>query len=76
VPTRALHRHYTLVQLFRAANSWDAWLAGGASVALRVPSVVVPSEFNYLLNPKHGDFTRISIGASMPFPFDPRLPPR
>ncbi|MBI2497892.1 MAG: RES domain-containing protein, partial [Opitutae bacterium] len=43
--------------------------------ALRVPSVVVPGEFNYLLNPAHPDFKRVKIGKPEPFSFDPRLAP-
>lgn len=50
-----------------------AWVAGGTSAVLRVPSVVVPGEFNFLLNPAHRDFGRIRIGTPTPFPFDPRL---
>jgi RES domain-containing protein len=52
----------------------DAWVLADKSAALRVPSVVVPVEFNYVLNPKHSDFGRVRIGVAMPFPFDPRLP--
>ncbi|HWW94325.1 MAG TPA: RES family NAD+ phosphorylase [Vicinamibacteria bacterium] len=51
----------------------DDWVLAGKSAALRVPSVVVPVEFNYLLNPRHSDFGRVSVGVAMPFPFDPRL---
>lgn len=51
----------------------DQWLARGASVALRVPSAIVPNEFNYLLNPHHPDFTRLVIGQPEDFPLDPRL---
>jgi len=40
---------------------------------LRVPSVVVPSESNYVLNPAHAAFASLSIGAPVAFPFDPRL---
>lgn len=49
------------------------WVQGQRSVALRVPSVVVPGEFNYLLNPAHPDFKRVRIGKPEPFSFDPRL---
>jgi RES domain-containing protein len=52
----------------------DRWVAGGGRLVLRVPSVVVPNEFNYVLNPSHPAFADISIGEPMPFPFDPRLP--
>jgi RES domain-containing protein len=53
----------------------DAWLEAAASVALRVPSVVVPDEYNYLLNPKHPDFGLVRIGAQEDLYIDPRLLP-
>ena len=49
------------------------WVQSQRSVALRVPSVVVPGEFNYLLNPAHPQFARVKIGKPEPFPFDSRL---
>jgi RES domain-containing protein len=52
----------------------DRWVSEEGSLVLRVPSVVVPNEFNYVLNPAHPAFADISIGDPMPFPFDPRLP--
>ena len=52
----------------------DTWVESSKSALLRVPSVVVPIEFNYVVNPRHPDFGRIRIGPPMPFPFDPRLP--
>ena len=51
----------------------DAWVAGGDSAVLRVPSAVVPSESNYLLNPAHPDLAGVVIDRSVPFKFDPRL---
>lgn len=44
----------------------DAWLAAGKSAVLRVPSAVVPTESNYLLNPAHPAFKKIKIGPSPP----------
>jgi len=52
-----------------------AWLRARRSVALRLPSVVIPGEFNYLLNPAHPDFGRVRLGPPEPFFFDPRLAP-
>ncbi len=49
------------------------WVTESRSVALRVPSLVVDGEFNYLLNPRHPDFARLKIGAARSFSFDPRL---
>ena len=37
----------------------DDWLARGTSLLLRVPSVVVPVGWNYLLNPAHPDVRRV-----------------
>ena len=37
----------------------DAWIAGKSSVVLQVPSVLVPAEFNYLVNPRHADFANL-----------------
>jgi RES domain-containing protein len=49
------------------------WARSARSVALRLPSAVVPGEFNYLLNPAHPDFKRVKMGRPEPFNFDPRL---
>jgi RES domain-containing protein len=51
----------------------DAWIKEGGSAVLRVPSVIVPEEWNYLLNPKHPDFSKIQVRQPSPFDFDPRL---
>ena len=52
----------------------DRWLATGRSAALRVPSVLVPSEFNLLLNPVHRAFSlRWIVSGPDSVTFDPRL---
>lgn len=51
----------------------DRWLAEATLPALRVPSALVPHEWNYLLNPLHPEFRRIEISAPEPVPLDPRL---
>lgn len=51
----------------------NAWIEAGKSVALRVPSALVPDEGNFLLNPRHPDFGRLKIGKPLPFRYDPRL---
>lgn len=51
----------------------DAWLAEGRSLALRVPSVVVPSEWNVLLNPDHPAFDGVAVAPPTVAPFDARL---
>jgi RES domain-containing protein len=51
-----------------------AWLQAGRSLALRVPSVLVPQEHNLLLNPAHPEFAQVRLAAEPePFFFDERL---
>ncbi|HXS99642.1 MAG TPA: RES family NAD+ phosphorylase [Elusimicrobiota bacterium] len=50
-----------------------AWLKKGARAVLLVPSAVVPSERNLLLNPEHEDFRKIRVGSRIPFTIDPRM---
>lgn len=40
---------------------------------LAVPSVVIPNELNYLINPKHADFQKLKIHNPTDFAFDQRL---
>jgi RES domain-containing protein len=72
-----------------AANlpaGWDAEPAGRASIAfgtdwtrsatsalLVVPSVIVPEEFNVLINPQHSDCARITAVKVRKWLYDPRL---
>ncbi len=52
----------------------DAWLTSNDSVALRVPSVVVPEGSNFVLNPGHPDFdASVTIHVSEPLRLDPRI---
>lgn len=49
------------------------WATAQKSLALLVPSAIIPIEFNLLLNPLHEDFKDLSWSAPQPFAFDPRL---
>ena len=49
------------------------WVREKRTVALRVPSAVVPEEWNVLLNPAHPSFSRVAIGESRPFRYDQRM---
>jgi RES domain-containing protein len=51
----------------------DAWVSSDKSAVLRVPSVLVPSERNFLLNPRHPEYTKLVIEEPLRFSFDPRL---
>jgi RES domain-containing protein len=51
----------------------DRWIRAERSAVLKVPSALIESEHNFLLNPAHRDFGRIRIGAAKEFQFDKRL---
>jgi RES domain-containing protein len=51
----------------------DQWAHAQDSVVLQVPSVLIPGERNYLINPLHPNLGKLKIGAPQPFEFDPRL---
>jgi RES domain-containing protein len=51
----------------------STWAKKADTVVLRVPSVLVPISWNYLLNPAHRDFKKIRISDPMPFVFDARM---
>ena len=50
----------------------DKWAASGESAVLRVPGVLVPDESNYLLNPRHPDFAKLTVSRPHAFRFDAR----
>jgi RES domain-containing protein len=49
------------------------WQRRGQSVALLVPSVLIPQESCLLLNPEHPDTDKVTIRFPEPFEFDGRL---
>lgn len=56
------------------ARLGDGWVTSGQSLALLVPSVIVPRENNLLISPAQPDFAAVAGAvASEPFDYDPRL---
>ncbi len=51
----------------------DEWIESNKSLVLKVPSVLNPKEYNYLINPNHALFSKIKIESIIPWSFDPRL---
>ena len=49
------------------------WQREARSVALAVPSALIPQEYCVLLNPQHADTRKIEIALPVPFEFDQRL---
>jgi RES domain-containing protein len=51
----------------------DAWLERAEALVLIAPSVIVPKEWNAMLNAAHPRMADVTIVGSEPFRFDPRL---
>ena len=51
----------------------SSWYQAGESLLLKVPSAVVPSEYNYVINARHPDFTQVQIKHKEPFEYDYRF---
>jgi RES domain-containing protein len=54
-------------------NAGSAWLRGGKTALLAVPSVIVEEEDNVLINPAHADAAGITATKLRRFGYDPRV---
>jgi RES domain-containing protein len=74
LPARSLPQHwYRYPALPELQDLGSGWAEAGESAVLKLPSAVVRGEYNYLLNPRHSQFTRLWIGKPEPFELDLRL---
>ena len=51
----------------------DQWLDDGTYAVLEVPSAIVPTDHNYILNPTHPEFGTFTFSTPSAFALDPRL---
>ncbi len=51
----------------------DKWLSEGRSLALRVPSVTVRGQHNYLINPADPEFGGVEVSEPEPLDLDPKI---
>ncbi|WP_310993865.1 RES family NAD+ phosphorylase [Aequorivita marina] len=51
----------------------SSWLKKSESLAMRVPSAVLPQENNILINPLHADFGKLKVIKTDKIDLDPRL---
>jgi RES domain-containing protein len=59
--------------LAASQEAGHAWLEDGDTLALVVPSLIVPQEKNYVLNVAHPLFANVTVAGTEPFSFDERL---
>ena len=55
------------------AEIGDDWVKSNSTIALKVPSVIVPSTSNFILNCSHSHYKKVKIIQKQNFPIDPRL---
>lgn len=53
----------------------DDFIHYNEAAVLKVPSSIVPQEYNYLINPNHPDFTKIKVISAYKMNFDARIKP-
>lgn len=51
----------------------DKWISEQRSAVLQLPSVIIPNESIFILNPNHPDFRQIKVSSPNSFEFDSRL---
>src|SRR5690606_18483586 len=51
----------------------DDFVNQNQTAVLKVPSSIVPQEFNYLINPNHPDAKKIKVISTSPMMFDERF---
>lgn len=51
----------------------NEWLSSRKSLLLIVPSVIIPEEFNVLINPGHEDISKITVKKIRKWIYDPRM---
>ena len=49
------------------------WAEDKETLILKVPSAVVPEQFNYILNPMHPEMNKVKIAESTKLYIDPRI---
>ncbi|USX27707.1 RES family NAD+ phosphorylase [Oxalobacteraceae bacterium OTU3CINTB1] len=54
-------------------DAGNAWLASRACALLLVPSVIVPEEYNVLINPLHPLANKLTASVVRQYVYDPRL---
>lgn len=51
----------------------DDFVKDSTAAVLKLPSCIVPPEFNYLINPNHPDARKITVISKAPLTFDHRM---
>lgn len=56
-----------------SVNVGNSWLVANSEAVMLVPSVIIPEEYNALINPTHPEAVHIRATVVRHFTYDPRL---
>jgi len=73
MPDELPHNWQDILSPNQLKKTGDEFLKQQKGLLLKVPSAIVPEEFNYLINPLHPDASKIKLIKQQPFSFDERL---
>jgi len=51
----------------------EKWILNGDTIALKVPSCIIHTSFNFILNCNHKNYRKVKVLDHRQFQFDPRL---
>ncbi len=55
------------------SSSWgNLWIRDRKTLLARVPSAASPGDFNYLINPRHPEFSKLIVSPERPVDWDSR----
>ena len=63
----------TLSEISLCQRAGKVWIETADELAIKAPSVIIPEEFNVLVNPTHPNYNALTWTEPRPFSFDPRL---
>ena len=72
-PERKEHSDLPMPEKAETQRLGDRWIESQETAIAKVPSMIAPYTWNYLLNPKHPDAAHVKITSQRRLPFDPRL---
>ncbi|MCF6361540.1 MAG: RES family NAD+ phosphorylase [Cyclobacteriaceae bacterium] len=70
---KRLHKQWNLFPYTGDTVKIGSRFVKQGGLCLKVPSAIVPTEHNYLLNPLHDDFYKIRVRDARPFLLDQRI---
>ncbi|RPI15335.1 MAG: RES domain-containing protein [Ignavibacteriae bacterium] len=76
VQTRSLPVDWNTYPIInRTKEIGDDWIKKGTSLLLKVPSAIIPQEYNYLINPSNKEMEKVKISAKEKLNIDKRILP-